>query len=171
MGAGIDIGESLGNHDDKEVESVQPCTPPRSPSIDPSTIDYRDFLESTPLVPWVADAKTWEFTYVGPQAVELLGFPVERWYDPSFWADRIHPDDREKAISTCMTLSEEGDSYEFAYRMVRSDDGVIWVNDIVSVEMGDAGPETLKGFLIDITEQKALSEAVEQGYDLVVVLG
>lgn len=115
-------------------------------------------------MPWVADAKTWEFTYVGPQAVELPGFPVERWYESSFWADRIHPDDCEKAVSTCMMLSEEGGSYEFAYRMVRSDGEVIWVNDIVSVEMGDAGPETLRGFLVDITEQKALSEAVNQGY-------
>ncbi len=112
-------------------------------------------------MPWIADAKTWEFTYVGPQAVGLLGFPVEDWYDPSFWTDRIHPDDREKAVSTCMTLSDEGGSYEFAYRMLRSDGEVIWVNDLVSVEMGDDGPETLRGFLVDITGQKALAAAVE----------
>ncbi len=118
-------------------------------------------------MPWVADAKTWEFIYVGPQAVELLGFPVERWYESSFWADRIHPDDCETAVSTCMTLSEEGGSYEFSYRMLRSDGEVIWVNDIVSVEMGDTGPVTLRGFLIDITEQKALSDEVQRGYDRV----
>ena len=137
---------------------MQPCTAPaRSPSIETIAIDYREILERTPLVPWVADAQTWCFTYVGPQAAELLGFPVEDWYDPSFWTDRIHPDDRDTAVSTCMTLSEEGGGYEFSYRMVRSDGKVIWVKDIVSVEMGDAGPVTLRGFLIDITEQKALS--------------
>jgi len=118
-------------------------------------------------VPWVADAQTWCFTYVGPQALELLGFPVEDWYDPSFWTDRIHPDDRENAVSTCVTLSEEGGSYEFAYRMVRSDGEVIWVNDIVSVEMGDTGPVRLRGFLIDITEQKVLAEEATQGYERV----
>ena len=115
----------------------------------------------------MADAQTWCFTYVGPQAVELLGFPVEDWYDPSFWTDHIHPDDREKAVSTCVTLSEEGGSYEFDYRMLRSDGEVIWVKDIVSVEMGEAGPVTLRGFLIDITEQKALAGEVEQGYERV----
>ena len=115
----------------------------------------------------MADAQTWCFTYVGPQALELLGFPVEDWYDPSFWTDRIHPDDRENAVSTCVTLSEEGGSYEFAYRMVRSDGEVIWVNDIVSVEMGDTGPVRLRGFLIDITEQKVLAEEVTQGYERV----
>ena len=118
-------------------------------------------------MPWIADAKTWCFTYVGPQAEELLGFPVEDWYDPAFWADRIHPDDREEAVSTCMTLSEEGGSYEFAYRMIRSDGKVIWVNDIVTVDMGDSGPERLRGFLIDITEQKAASESAQEGYDRV----
>ncbi len=119
------------------------------------------------MVPWVADAQTWCFTYVGPQAAELLGFPVEDWYDPSFWTDSIHRDDRADAVTTCTTLSEEGGSFEFAYRMVRSDGKVIWVKDIVSVEMGDTGPVTLRGFLIDITEQKALSDEVQEGYDRV----
>jgi len=149
--------------------AVQPYSPPppRSPIIDPNAadtrpIDYRTFLESTPLVPWVADAQTWEFTYIGPQAVELLGFPVEDWYDPAFWTDRIHPADRAHAVATCTTLSEEGGSFEFAYRMVRSDGEVIWVNDIVSVEMGDTGPATLRGFLIDITEQKTLLQDIKE---------
>ena len=105
--------------------------------------------------------------YVGPQAVELLGFPVEDWYDSAFWTERIHPDDREKAVSTCMTLSKEGGNYEFSYRMTRSDGDVIWVNDIVTVEMGDTGPVRLRGFLIDITREKALSEAAKLGYDRV----
>ncbi len=134
-----------------------------APSIDKNAIDYREILERTPLVPWVADARTWRFSYVGAQAVDLLGFPVEDWYNPSFWSDRIHPDDRDEAVSTCMTLSEKGGSYEFDYRMLRSDGEVIWVNDIVSVEMGDTGPVTLRGFLIDISQQKALAEAVEGG--------
>ena len=130
--------------------------------IEPSPVDYRQFLESTPLVPWIADAQTWEFTYVGPQAVELLGFPVEDWYDPAFWTDRIHPADRAHTVTTCTELSERGGSYEFEYRMVRSDGEIVWVKDMASVEMGDAGPVTLRGFLIDITQQKTLSQAIEE---------
>ena len=85
---------------------------------------------------------------MGPQAFDLLGFPIEDWYDPSFWTSQIHPDDRSSTIATCARLSAEGGSYEFTYRMVRSDGRVIWVNDVVAVKMGDAGPITLKGFLI-----------------------
>ena len=39
---------------------------------------YRILLESTPRVPWEADARTWLFSYVGPRAVDLLGYPVEK---------------------------------------------------------------------------------------------
>jgi len=56
------------------------------PSIDPGNIDYREILERTPLVPWTADAQTWRFTYVGPQAVKLLGYPQEEWYGDNFIA-------------------------------------------------------------------------------------
>jgi len=150
----------VGRVEARDVESVLQCHGPRRPGIDNIDIDYRSFLERTPLVPWEADAHTWHFTYVGPQAVDLLGFPVTDWYEPTFWESRIHPSDRSGALSTCVRLSAEGGSYEFQYRMLRSDETVIWVNDIVSVEMGDTGPITLRGFLIDITESKSLSEAL-----------
>ncbi len=38
----------------------------------------RLLLETTSAIPWESDAKTWIFTHVGPQAVELLGYPRER---------------------------------------------------------------------------------------------
>ena len=133
---------------------MQPYTSSEEPQHRPECHRLPPVPGNDALVPWVADARTWEFTYVGPQAVELLGFPVEDWFEGSFWTDRIHPDDRSDAISKCTTLSREGGSYEFADRMVRSDGEVIWVNDIVSVEMGDTGPVRLCGFLIDVTSRR-----------------
>jgi PAS domain-containing protein len=132
-----------------------------------SPINYGDFLESPPPVPWEADARTWCFSYVGPQAFELLGFPVEDWYDPPFWTRQIHPDDRLSAITTRTRLSAQGGSCEFAYRMVRSDEAVIWVNDIVAVEMmGDSGSPMLKGFLIDVTERMAMETELSESENL-----
>jgi len=32
-------------------------------------------------IPWEASAETWQFTYVGPQAVKILGDPIHRWCD------------------------------------------------------------------------------------------
>lgn len=42
---------------------------------------FRTLVETTAAVPWTADMETWAFTYVGPQAVKLLGYPIEEWYE------------------------------------------------------------------------------------------
>ncbi len=129
-------------------------------SIDITEDRYRILLESTPLVPWEADARTWLFTYVGPQAADLLGYPVEDWYGDTFWVDRIHPDDRDAAVSTCERLSRKGNDYEFEYRMIRADGTTVWVSDVVSVEMENGEPATLRGLLIDVTERKEAEAAL-----------
>ena len=128
-------------------------------SID-TTEDHYRILESTPLVPWEADARTWLFNYVGPQAADLLGYPVEDWYGDTFWVDRVHPDDRDAAVSTCERLSREGNDYEFEYRMIRADGTTVWISDIVSVEMENGEPGVLRGFLIDVTDRKEAEAAL-----------
>jgi len=50
-------------------------------------------LESLPVVPWESDATTEQLTYVGPQAVGLLGYPAATWLGDAFWSDHIFPDD------------------------------------------------------------------------------
>ena len=124
------------------------------PGTDPQEDRYRVLLESTPLVPWEADARTWCFTYVGPQAEVLLGYPVERWYEETFWIDQIHADDRQDAIDTCREGSEAGGQYDFEYRMVRADGEIVWICDVVGVEMQGGEPALLRGFLIDVTKLK-----------------
>jgi len=122
----------------------------------------RVLLESTNAIPWMADAETWDFTYVGPQAVQLLGFPLEDWYEPQFWADHIHPDDLKWAMDYCTKSSQKLTHYEFDYRMVASDGREVWLHDIVSVESHEGKPFLLRGFMIDITERKLAQNAIEQ---------
>ncbi len=132
----------------------------RKTGIDITEDRYRILLESTPLVPWEADARTWLFNYVGPQAADLLGYPVEDWYGDTFWVDRVHPYDRDAAVSTCERLSREGNDYEFEYRMIRADGTTVWISDIVSVEMENGEPAVLRGFLIDVTDRKQAEAAL-----------
>ncbi|MCZ6690070.1 MAG: ATP-binding protein [Planctomycetota bacterium] len=118
----------------------------------------RLILESTRAIPWEADAKTWAFTYVGPQAVDLLGYPLERWLEPDFWPTVIHPDDRDEAIQFCIASSKTEMHYEFDYRMITRDDKVIWIHDIVHVVTTDGEPTALRGFMIDISDRKRAEE-------------
>ncbi len=111
------------------------------------------------VIPWEADAKTWEFSYVGLQAEELLGYPIERWYERGFWASCIHPDDRERVIDFCSTSSRTRQKYEFEYRMIKADGETAWLRDVVGVESLRGDPIILRGFMFDIS---ALKEALEE---------
>jgi two-component system sensor kinase FixL len=111
-------------------------------------------LETTNAIPWEANAKTWQFAYVGPQAVKLLGYPVDQWYEKDFWTNHIHREDRGYAIDFCVKSSQSCKDYEFEYRMITADGRTVWLHDIVNVTSVNGAPETLRGFMIDITERK-----------------
>ena len=71
--------------------------------------------ETINCIPWEASAETWEFTYVGPQAVKILGYPIHDWYKKGFWTEHIHPEDREDTIDFCLQSSQTHKDYEFEY--------------------------------------------------------
>jgi PAS domain S-box-containing protein len=120
---------------------------------------FRSLAEGVDFVPWEADLATWRFTYVGPQAAEILGYPPEDWYRDGFWVDRIHPEDRDWVTEYCASKSGSGRGYRFEYRMLGSDGRVVWLDDIVSVVEGGDGTKRLQGVMVDITERKEAEEA------------
>lgn len=122
----------------------------------------RVLLETTRAVPWEADAKTFQFTYVGPQAGRILGYPEKEWYQKDFWVEHVHPEDRDFAVDFCHKSSRLCQDYEFEYRMVSRDGNVVWLHDIVTVESVNAIPKTLRGFMIDITDRKEQEEQLKR---------
>jgi PAS domain S-box-containing protein len=120
----------------------------------------RLLMETANILPWEADAESWRFTYVGDQAIKMLGYPVEQWSEPDFWTSHIHPEDREQAVSFCANQSEQLDYYEFEYRMIAMDGRVVWVQDLVNVFRQNGQPKTLRGFMIDITGRRQTEEAL-----------
>lgn len=119
---------------------------------------FQRLLESTGAIPWEADAKTWQFTYVGRQATDILGYPIERWYEQDFWPQHIHPDDREWAMRFCETSSQTMTDYDFEYRMRCADGRTVWLHDIVNVEKVDGEPVALRGYMIDVSARKQAEE-------------
>jgi PAS domain S-box-containing protein len=120
----------------------------------------RMLLETTQVIPWEADAETWRFTYVGPQAVKILGHPLHRWYEDDFWMAQIHPEDREYAIDFCRTSSSTCENFEFEYRMMSSSGEPVWLHDVVTCECENGRPRWLRGFMIDISERKRAEGAL-----------
>ena len=123
--------------------------------------DFTSLVDSVDGIVWEADAETFQFTFVSQQAERLLGYPVHMWMDEiNFWADHIHPQDREWAVNFCLKNSQLAKSYEFEYRMIAADGRIVWLKDIVSVIKEDNKIKRLQGIIIDITEKKKSDEII-----------
>jgi PAS domain S-box-containing protein len=111
---------------------------------------------------WEGDPDTYAFTFVSDQAEKLLGYPASRWLEePSFWADHIHPDDRDRVLGFCVEATRGGKNHAFEYRMIAADGREVWLKDIVTVLTEDGAPVWSQGVMIDITERKRLELALQ----------
>ncbi|MBC1218606.1 PAS domain S-box protein [Nostoc sp. UCD121] len=122
----------------------------------------KTLTEKVRIIPWEVNATTGNFTYIGPQTVEILGYPLSDWYIDDFWQKHMHPEDREWAIQYCQESSLSLNNYEFEYRMLAADGRVVWLYDIVNVVRDENGPQLLHGFMLDITDRKQAEQEREQ---------
>lgn len=112
---------------------------------------------------WEADAKNFAFCYVSKHAEELLGYPTSQWIEePNFWANHIHPDDRDEAVTYCVNNTKQKVEHQFEYRMIAADGRVVWLCDFVTVLVEKGEPVLLRGVMVDITERKKAEEAIKE---------
>jgi len=114
----------------------------------------RLLVEMTHVLPWEAEIPGSKYTYVGAEAVNLLGYPVDDWYQAGFWPRHLHPDDREWVMAKHVEYSNTRDNYELDYRMIARDDRVVWLHNLVRVVRENNQPKKICGFSIDITQTK-----------------
>ncbi len=120
---------------------------------------YRSLIESSAAIPWEADAETFRFTYVGPQAQIILGYSLDDWYEADFWRDHIHPEDRDFTCNYCLDSVKTCSDHEFEYRMLAADGREVWLRNVVQVICENGKPVRMQGFMFDICEQKMATEA------------
>jgi PAS domain S-box-containing protein len=118
---------------------------------------FRSLVEGTEVIVWESDALRGAFTYVSPQAARL-GYPLEDWLAPGFWAAHVHADDRERAVGYCTAESQALRNHRLQYRMLAADGRVIWIDDFVSIDKAGGGHLLLRGVLVDISESKQAAE-------------
>jgi len=124
---------------------------------------YQALVHSIDGIVWEADAETFTFTFVSPQAERLLGYPVERWLtEPDFWSNHIHPEDRDWAINFCLTATAERRTHQLDYRMIAADGRTVWVHDLVSVIVENGRPVKLRGVISDITVRRQAETALQE---------
>lgn len=121
-----------------------------------------DLINSVEGIVWEADVKSFLFTFVSKQAEAILGYPVDDWLKDGFWEEHIHPDDRDWALNFCVTATQKGEPHSFEYRMVAADGRTVWLRDIVTVVVENGTPTTLRGLMVDITEQRRKDAAIQR---------
>jgi PAS domain S-box-containing protein len=127
---------------------------------------YKELLNTLDAIVWEADGG-FHFTFVNQQAERLLGYAPLQWIqEPDFWGNHVHPDDREWARAYCMKATRERKPHEFEYRMVAADGRIVWLRALVSVLVEEGRPPTLRGILVDVTEQRQAREELERAASL-----
>ena len=122
-----------------------------------------DIITSVDGIVWEADAQTFRFTFVSAQAERMLGSPLARWIDePGFWADHIHPEDREFALAYCLACTREMKDHRFDYRLRAADGRYLWMQDVVTVLVEEGRPKQLRGIMVDITARKRAEEQLRE---------
>jgi len=124
---------------------------------------YRTLLESTKAIPWKIDWSSMRFAYVGPQIEAVLGWPHGSWLTVNDWAERIHPEDRQKTVDFCVSQSQQGIDHEADYRALTPEGDYVWIRDVVHVVRKDDGSvDCLVGFMFDIDVRKRAEDKILQ---------
>jgi PAS domain S-box-containing protein len=108
-----------------------------------------------------ADATTFRTTFINKQVENILGYPVETWLkEPSFWLERLHPEDRERTLAITSEAIQEQRSHELEYRMIAADGRAVWLHEIVNVIVENDQPYGLVGVSVDISARKLAEESM-----------
>lgn len=120
---------------------------------------FRELAEKARLVPWEAELSDDRYTYVGPQAVEIFGYPIDEWYSPGFWHRLVHPDEREALLAEYYVHLQKHDHFESEYRIPSASGEIVWVHDYISIFRKDGKPVRLRGYMVDVTQRKLAEQA------------
>ncbi len=109
-----------------------------------------------------------------PEYVRLHGLPPETMVKShEAWVQRLHPDDRARAVERLFGMVAGGASeYKSEYRIIRPSDGAIrWISAVAEIERDDSGEAVaLVGAHIDITERKLAEQQARENEEKLLAI-
>jgi PAS domain S-box-containing protein len=130
-------------------------------------IQMEYFLEASPVVIYRCQpAGDFPATFITKNIESQLGYrPEEFTEDPHFWADHIHPEDRQRVFAG-LSVVFEGDSHVHEYRFRHKYGSYRWMYDQLRlVRDGSGEPLDIVGNFVDITDRKLAEEALRKARD------
>jgi PAS domain S-box-containing protein len=113
---------------------------------------------------WESETSMRCFTFVSKRAEDILGYRIEDWLDgENFWAEMIHPEDREPVMEYRRMSTQAGEDHTVEYRVVTTKGREIWLRDIAHIVRDEDREVTgLRGLMVDITEQKMVERLLSE---------
>ena len=119
--------------------------------------NLKNLLDNLHGISWEYSLFEDKFTYVSPNAKDILGYEVEEWTDMNSWLSMIHEEDKNEIFNYSTTRTHDGKDHIIEYRMLKSNGEIIWVLDLVNLTKDAEGNITkLCGFIFDITDKKEI---------------
>jgi len=102
-------------------------------------------------------------TFISENVQQLLGYSPQAYLgDPSFWAEHIHPEDREQMLAQTNKLVQEG-RLRLEYRFRHADGSYRWMKDESHLVLDAQGqPLEAVGYFVDISQRKQAEAAQKE---------
>jgi predicted ATPase/signal transduction histidine kinase/GAF domain-containing protein len=136
----------------------------RTRELEESREEYRQMVESTKTVPFSYSPSSGRFSYVGPQAERLFGFPTDCWNRPNF-LEQLIPGDRLEWTRAQLASGAVGDQREFEGPARTADERTLQLRWVVTCGEA-AGERSLRGLILDVTERWRLESELAQAQKL-----
>jgi PAS domain S-box-containing protein len=118
---------------------------------------YQTLVEQLPVVVYqdaVDEVST--ALYISPQYERMFGYPVEeRLAQPTFWLERLHPEDRDRVIEESNRANATGEPFVTEYRFLARNGRYVWVRDEAVLLRDELDrPLLWQGVLMDVTQRR-----------------
>ncbi|MEG5171387.1 PAS domain S-box protein [Microcoleus sp. B3-D7] len=123
---------------------------------------FRQLAENIESVFWMVNVQPQEIIYISPGYEKIWGRSCADLYaNGRFFADSLHPEDRERVIANLTRQIESEDEIE--YRIVRPDGKTCWIRDRAFPIRNHSGKVyRMVGIAVDITARKQAEQTIRE---------
>lgn len=105
-------------------------------------------------------------TYISENVTAILGYRSTQFLeDPNFWADHIHPDDRDTIFARISSIFEH-EFHQHEFQFLHADGTYHWLYERLNLIRDEHGqPLEFIGYLIDISDRKTIEVQLRRTED------
>jgi PAS domain S-box-containing protein len=149
--------EQLVGERTREIEA-------RSAELQESHERYRLIAETANAIPWEMKLPEGTFTYVGPQAVKLLGHSLELWKTPTVLRNLVPVEDLDQFEREATAAMKSGKRLDAELRIAAADGRLLDLRCVTDLRPDEN--QLVRGLLLDVTQRKKLESGLLQSQKL-----